>query len=71
VLSNSVIPFPGNNQPGPGTLTREQVGTAAAIYLRVKFELRQFDDVDEDFASQHAYSAREAYIRQCYAGRAR
>lgn len=52
-------------------LTREQVGTAAAIYLRVKFELRQFDDVDEDFAAEHAHAARESYIRQCYAGRAK
>jgi hypothetical protein len=71
-VSNSVIPFPANSQSGPSALlTREQVGTAAAIYLRVKFELKQFDGVDEAFADEHAYAARESYIRQCYAGRAR
>jgi hypothetical protein len=69
---NSVIPFPANSQPEPSSvLTRDRVGTAAAIYLRVKFELMQFDGVDEDFASEHAYAARESYIRQCLAGRAK
>jgi hypothetical protein len=52
-------------------LTRERVRTAAAIYLGVKCELMKFDGVTEDFARQHAESARDAYIRQCQIGRAR
>jgi hypothetical protein len=52
-------------------LTRDRVRTAAAIYLGVKLELMKFDGVTEDFAREHAESARDSYIRQCYAGRAR
>jgi hypothetical protein len=52
----------------PGILTTERVRKAAAIYLGVKMELMKFD-VPEDFAREHAESARDAYIRQCYAGR--
>jgi hypothetical protein len=52
-------------------LTRDRARTAAAIYLGVKCELMKFDGVSEDFAREHAESARDAYIRQCYAGRAR
>jgi hypothetical protein len=54
----------------PGILTTDRVRRAAAIYLGVKCELMKFD-VTEDFARQHAEAARDAYIRQCYAGRAR
>lgn len=52
-------------------LTRERVQTAASIYLGVKCELMKFDGVTEEFARQHAESARDAYIRQCMKGRAR
>jgi hypothetical protein len=55
----------------PGILTTERVRKAAAIYLGVKCELMKFDDITEDFAREHAERARDAYIRQCYAGRAR
>jgi hypothetical protein len=65
-----VIDFAPDMQP-PGILTPERVRKAAAIYLGVKCELMKFDDVTEDFARAHAESARDAYIRQCYAGRAR
>lgn len=52
-------------------LTRDRVRTAAAIYLGVKLELMKFEGVTEDFAREHAESARDAYIRQVCAGRAR
>lgn len=52
-------------------LTRDRVRTAAAIYLGVKLELMKFDGVTEEFAREHAESARDAYVRQCCAGRAR
>ena len=53
-----------------GVLTTDRVRKAASIYLGVKCELMKFD-VGEDFARQHAEAARDAYIRQCYSGRAR
>jgi hypothetical protein len=52
-------------------LTPERVRTAAAIYLGVKLELMKFDGVTEQFAREHAERARDAYVGQCYAGRAR
>lgn len=65
----SILLFP-ESDASPGVLTREQVQRAASIYLGVKCELMQFD-VTEDVARAHAEKARDTYVQQCYAGRAR
>jgi hypothetical protein len=71
---NNVLPILVFSEPETNIapfLTRERVRTAAAIYLGVKLELMKFDGVTEDFAREHAENARDAYIRQCCAGRAK